>query len=343
MATITLTITVEDIDATIALFDKLKIYRSTAGVGGPFVELTTVPTRPDLVAGQSVYEYVDGAGDPAYFYKTSYFNSVSSSESSLSDAIQGNVDPLIIDVDDLRNEGLTISAGSPEEDRALELIKTFQSWVEQLTGTWFIPRQITLELDGRGTKLLQLSQPIISVTNLWINGEFATASALVDGTDFVAYTRRGGEEGRDDRRNPRIKLISDDTSVFSGTGPLRRRTSIFEIGEQNQRIEGTFGFVDPDGCVPPPLKYALKKLVIRAWPKLGLGGGGGGGFPGGPIIEEETDRHRRKYADPFAGTKLHSKTGDLEVDMILSGFKRPLVVRGPRTLFGRNRARGSLP
>ena len=84
MATIQVRVTVDDIDDTISIFDQIKVYRSVTGADGVYSELTGPGTRPVLVAGQSVYEYVDVTGDPTYYYKTSFFNSVSSAESSLS-------------------------------------------------------------------------------------------------------------------------------------------------------------------------------------------------------------------------------------------------------------------
>jgi hypothetical protein len=333
MATIRVTITVEDITDTMLLFDKIKVYRSTTGEGGAYVEITGVATRIDLVAGKSVYEYVDGAGDPEYWYKSSYFNSVSSTESSLSAAIQGSEDPLYIDVDDLRAEGLTIAAGSADEVRALERIAMWQQWIENQTGLFFIPRQIVMELDGYGTNLLQLAIPIISVTSLYVNADFDTALAAAD---FVAYTGRGGEDGRDDRKNPRVKLVTGEQSIFAGTGAVGRTNAVFEIGEKNQRIDGSFGYVEPGGCTPGPIKYALKKLVIKTFAPLALTGGGS--FPAGPMIEEETDRHRRKWSDPFVGSKAWSKSGDMEVDFILAMYRRPIATKGPRTMHGRGRS-----
>lgn len=334
MATIRLTIVVDDIDDTITLFDQIKVYRSVVGIGGPFTELTGVGTRIDLIAGQSVYEFVDVSGDPTYYYKSSYFNITSSAESSLSEARLGSVDPLYIDVDDLRAEGLTIVDGSPEEARALELIKTYQEIVDAITRQFFIPRQIVLDLDGSGTSLLQLSIPIISVAALYVNDDFVNA---VDVEDYFAYTGRGGEDGRDDRRNPRIKLVTAEQSIFSGVGPVGRSGNVFAVGEKNQRVDGTFGFVDSDGCTPLPIKLAMKRLVIRAY-KNPLGTAGANP-PAGAAIEEETDRHRKRWADPSVGTKMWAVTGtgDAEVDLILSRYKGPLIVKGPRTMHGRNR------
>lgn len=342
MATIRLRIIVDDIDDTIAIFDQIKVYRSTTGVAGVYTELTGLGTRIPLVAGQSVYEYVDISGDPTYYYKSSFFNSVSSAESSLSDPRLGESDPYYITVDDLRAEGLNIpdtTPTSPEEKRALELIKTYQAIVDSITGQFFVPRQFDLDVDGRGVSLLQLPYPIVSVTELFVNDDFV---APHDPNGYVVYDGRGGDE-RDDRRNPRIKFVSSEQSIFAGTGPVGRTGSVFAIGEKNQRVRGTFGFIEPAGscsCTPYPIKYAMKRLVTRAYNNPL--GNAGSNPPAGAAIEEETDRHRKRWADPSVGSKMWAVTGtgDVEVDLILARYKRPIVVKGPRTMHGRNRWSG---
>lgn len=89
MAFIKLTIQVTNIEAVLAQFDKIKVYRSTVGEAGPYSEITTSSTRVSLVTGTTVYSFTDTAGDEAYFYRTSYFNSTTLVESSLSDPQQG--------------------------------------------------------------------------------------------------------------------------------------------------------------------------------------------------------------------------------------------------------------
>lgn len=328
MAVIKLTITVDDISAALATFDKIKVYRSTTVEAGPYSEITGVGTRIDLVAGTSVYFYDDVAGAGAYFYKVSYFHSTTLLESSLSAAIQGDVDPLYVSIQDMRDEGVPTTIS---DDTLLERIRIYQRVIESITRQWFVPREVTWEFDGNGTTLAQFPVPIISVTALYVNDDFSTA--LVEGTDFELYDGRG-ESTRDDRRNPRIKLITGETSIFAGTGSVRNRGTVFEVGEKNCRVEGTFGFVEADGCVPAPISYALKKLVVRSARPLWSSGGVA---VAGPIIEEETDRHRRKYSDPALSTKAWSPTGtgDREVDAILAMYRAPFAMGAPRTTFRR--------
>jgi hypothetical protein len=329
MATIKVTITVGKLTNVLTLFDEIKVYRSVTGEAGPYVEITGPGTRIALAAGQTVYVYDDTAGDPAYWYKTSYYNSVSTLESSLSEAIRGDASTLYVDVDDIRGEGVLVSVA--DDDRVLELISTWQQFIERETRNWFRPRELDWYLDGNGTTLLQLPVPIISVSGLYVNDDFVTPLE----TDAYRVYNGRGEEGRDDRRNPRIKLATGDTSIFAGTGPVRRDSiTTFEVGEKNQRVVGSFGYVEPDGSVPGPIRYALKKLVVRsARPLAGSGGGGAG--PAGPVIEEETDRHRKRWADPFVSSKAWSVSGDPEVDQILAAYRAPLAMRAPRTLYRR--------
>lgn len=329
MATIKLTITVEQLANVLSLFDVIKIYRSTAGVGGPYSEITSLGTRVNLATGVTVYQYDDTAGDPAYYYKTSYFNETNLLESSLSDPIQGSQQGTYISIQDVRDEGVTVAKAS--DAKVLALIETYQALIERITRQWFVARQMTWDFDGNGSSLAQFPVPIISVTALYANDDFVNA---VDASQFKAYTGRG-ENGPDDRKNPKIRLVTGEEDFFAGTGSVQYTRFVFRIGEKNCRLVGSFGYVEPDGSVPAPITYALKKLVVAK----AMGGpmAGMGAFPGGPLVEEETDRHRRRYADPYVGSKAFpvSGTGDQEVDLIISAYRAPIVVKTQRTAFRR--------
>jgi hypothetical protein len=96
MATIFVTVVVSDIAAVLSVpFDRIKVYRSTTGEGGVYAEITDASTRIPLAAGKQIYEYIDSAGDETYYYKTSYYNSSTTAESSLSDAVLGESDPAL--------------------------------------------------------------------------------------------------------------------------------------------------------------------------------------------------------------------------------------------------------
>lgn len=138
MATIKVKAVVSNLSNVMLVFDQIKVYRSTTGSIGPFIEITGAGTRPALVAGQIVYEFIDLTGDPTYWYQTSYWNSVTSQESRASDAQQGEGTSAldVISVDELKTNylfglDLTDDAGNPYPDTLYEFfIKSALSWLE---------------------------------------------------------------------------------------------------------------------------------------------------------------------------------------------------------------------
>jgi len=138
MAVITIKIVVSGIDSVMAVFDRIKVYRSITGITGSYVEITDPSTRIALDANTLIYEYVDQAGDPDYYYKSSYYNSTTTQESSLSDAQRGEGDSAldIISVDELKTNylfglDLTDDSGTEYPDSLYEFfIKSAVSWLE---------------------------------------------------------------------------------------------------------------------------------------------------------------------------------------------------------------------
>lgn len=138
MAVITLKIVVGNIDRVMEVFDQIKVYRSTTGLTGTYSEITGAGTRLALVSDTTIYEYTDTSGDADYYYKTSYYHSTSSLESSLSDGQQGEGDPAldIITVAELQTNYLfgldmTDDAGTAFPDSLYEwFIKSAVSWIE---------------------------------------------------------------------------------------------------------------------------------------------------------------------------------------------------------------------
>lgn len=153
MAVINVKIVVYDLDNVMSVFDRIKVYRSTTGLTGSYTEITTPATRILLDANTTVYEFVDTAGDPSYYYKSSYFNALSSLESSLSDAVQGEGDPAldIISVAELQTNylfglDLTDDSGNPFPDSLYEwFIKSAVSWLEHRLDLPLRPKIITEE------------------------------------------------------------------------------------------------------------------------------------------------------------------------------------------------------
>jgi len=142
MDPVVVTVVVEDIGNVLNFFDKIKIYRSTDstnGTDGTFTEVTTAATRPTLLVGKKIYEFVDPNGAETYWYRSSYFNSGMSAESSQSDAVQGDSEPAlsILTPQELKDFylfglDLTNDAGEPFPDTLYRFyIRYAVDWLEK--------------------------------------------------------------------------------------------------------------------------------------------------------------------------------------------------------------------
>ena len=178
MATvIKLQIQVAKLDNVLTKFNQIKVYRSTTGISGTYVELTNAATRIALVQGQTVYEFDDTAGEITYWYKTSYFHSGTALESSQSEPRLGD-DPAtatIMSVSDLKaiylfGLDLTNDAGEPFPDLLFEwAIRWAINWVEHRLDIKIRPTQLTERYDYYRTEyqywsIVDLREaPVISV------------------------------------------------------------------------------------------------------------------------------------------------------------------------------------
>lgn len=321
MPTIKVRFYVEELDNVMTKYDQIKVYRSDTE-DGTYVEITTPATRIALVADQAQYEYIDTtAVTGEEWYKTAYFDSVSSLESGLSGAIQGTDRGLYCTLQDIRDEGVTVT--ELDDDRALILLWGWQLWFEDKTGLVFKPTSAELELDGDGSRMLLLPMPIIECDELYVNDDFTTP---VSADRYVVYNKRGPIQ--DDRRNPHIMLkrTTGSGSIFTTSGSAGR----FAIGDRNQKVVGTFGYVEDDGSVPYGVKQAIKILVIMT--KEYLPDGDIDQMAIGRRIEEVTDRHRIEFADLFNRLKTWGPTGITMVDDALRKYRAPMRIGAPRTM-----------
>lgn len=76
-------ILVSELSTVLVSYDQIKIYRSN-DENGTFTEITDASTRINLNSLDSEYEYTDSTGASTDWYKSSYFNSISSVESAQS-------------------------------------------------------------------------------------------------------------------------------------------------------------------------------------------------------------------------------------------------------------------
>jgi hypothetical protein len=222
-----------------------------------------------------------------------------------------------------RDEGVpdTIENGA-----LLAALKRQSEFIDRATGQWFESRALALTLDGNQSSTLMLPVPIIKLEALYINSDFTNK---LDPSLYVVYDRR--DAMRDDRRNPMIKLGGNRMTIFDSPG--FRLGTLFIQGTQNQRLEGTFGFVEPDGTTPDLIKRAVLKLAIKQLQPSSTGTlwdevAAGAGFQG-TVTSETTDGHSIaynafQYKPMRAG--LNGYTNDAEVDAIIALFKAPIKI-----------------
>ena len=314
MAAIKLRFFVDELSNVLLQYDQIKVYRSIVDQTGPYVEITGPGTRIDLISTETLYEYIDAVGDPNYWYRFSYYNSATFAEGSMSSPIQGSDPGLYVNIIDIRNEG--IDEFELSDARAISLSAGWQQWFNHRTGQFFIPRELDFKIDGDGSRVLWLPFPVIELTALYIN-ESTTA---LDPTSYTVYNRYFPQ---DDRKNPRIKLKGQTSSIYGYSGNL------FSVGDQNQRLVGTFGYVEEDGSTPHLVKREILTLINAT--KENMGDGEIDVLKSGRIIEEVTDRHRVRYADLWDKLKSWQPTGLTEVDEALRIYRRPVHVGAPRS------------
>lgn len=243
MSAIKLRISVAEISNVLTVYDTIKIYRSTDGISGTYSEITGPATRVVLVAGVSLYEYIDTDGDSEYWYKYAYFNTSDLSESATSDPIQGeDSGGLYCSVQQLRDSGITVAMMS--DLSALETIREQGAFIEEVTRRFFEPRQRTFSFDGSGHDILFIGaeQPIIELeaANI-VSGKFAWRNTTeIDVSDIDVYNRhlREGRIRPDDRDCPMLRLgfFQDDLHPgISGQWPY---------GELNIEITGWWGYTE---------------------------------------------------------------------------------------------------
>lgn len=230
-------------------------------------------------------------------------------------------------VQDLRDEGVPDTGPSAvTDDRLTKLILQASRQVDKFTNRFFNPRTLSFTLDGRGKPSIHLDQPIISVTRVEIE------DSGIDLGSIVTYNRHITQSllEPDDRENPRIEIVqplSDELLFKIGL-------KVFPRGQLNVRIEGIFGYTDPDGsavgATPFDICEAVKLIVIRNLP-LKFGGDAQEAANEFRITELRTRDQSIKYANPFSTGAGYQGPGpffgDMAIDRLLLAYKAPPRMR----------------
>lgn len=226
-----------------------------------------------------------------------------------------------ITIQQIRDAGIPITeADDPTVQASIDL---WMDQVDRWTGQWFNARQYTITIEGRNSNLIAIGIPIIEVTRIQLN-HFLPRDAGEIFNDLSNFQIFVGRAWPDDRRNPRITIVANRSSIFGNFGRAFVRGLFTDI-------DGTYGFIEIDGTTPKPIQRAMTKLVLRDLKNPLLGQVSGGGLITGSKKREETDLHEIEFYQPSeeqANSSVKSLTGDSEVDKILAYYRKPISIGG---------------
>jgi len=223
---------------------------------------------------------------------------------------------------ELRAEGL--SAVTVADAWMLELLIYAQQLIDRLCKQPFRPVYQTFKMDGTGSPRLHFPVPIIGID--YIKANFS--SQELDADSYHAYASPINRKGpiwlqADHRRNPKIEMVATP-SIYSGGRP--GYPGYFGEGAANQDIGGVFGFLEPDGTTPGPIRRATMAMVFGMASRLTTGSTSSASSPG-PLKRLRVDRHEQEW-DTLSSTVGLSDALALtpEVEQIIKNYRAPISI-----------------
>lgn len=235
-------------------------------------------------------------------------------------------------VSDFRREDVCEEGASTV--RLLRLIAEQSQEIERWTRRWFEPRLLEIQVDGTGQNTLLLGQPIIALSSVKIVDQ--PIAVDFDSDELRVYNRHlTGMLDPDDRVSPRISLpllrwpyeLGGTWSGLFSSSPSIRRS--FPAYEQNVRVEGIFGYTDPDGThlgkTPDAIRRATMLLVQRRLPSLADTDAAFDAQEGHRVKRIKTRDQEIEYDQRLVAGTL-AITGDPTIDRLLTPFMSALRV-----------------
>lgn len=211
-----------------------------------------------------------------------------------------------------------LHADSMPRRRGEGLVRDAMARIDLDTGQFFNRRTGKFELEGNNSPLLHLMVPIIEVTQLLING---TDLELFEGEDYDFIAYKGRAEPQDDRRNPKIKLNVRNDSIFSGVFTNR----VF-LKDTRTTVEGSFGYLEPDGSTPRLIQKAVKRLVVRDLENPTASDAASSSRGG--LRRLKVDLHEKEFFELRNTSNAFQPSDDQEYNHIVAHFRRPLIASG---------------
>ncbi len=201
-------------------------------------------------------------------------------------------------VADLRAEGVAPEMATDE--RLAGTLAEASAVIDRVTGWFFEPRTMSLQLDGRGTPAMEPPVPPIRIDRVSVGGvPFELGEFDVEGAPvqpwFVA---------------PSLRL---------------KRGICFPRAVGNVLVEGVWGYTEADGTemgrTPFPIRRATMLLALTLIPRIGDGDGGAEVRNRWRLVEERTRDQSYRLAP--VDQLVEPMTGDAVVDQLVARYRRP--------------------
>jgi hypothetical protein len=269
------------------------------------------------------YYYTENTGDPERTERE-YFDVVDSISPTVAT-------PNYCSPSDLKDEGVC----GKTDAYLLGRIELASRFIEKVTGRFFEPRFLELNVDGLGSAILPFSMPIIGVEEIaYETSPYQPSSEQVDDEFFRVYSRHlsQGLTQPDDRNDPRIELFRYSDEIITGTPYALSGRLIFPLGQQNIIVKGVFGYTDANGRsaggTPVPICHVCKLLVMRELSQMASLAARDDAFKRFRIKSEKTKDQSYTLDSLAASGRLGKFTGDPDIDTLLAGYIRPPAMRG---------------
>lgn len=295
---------------------------------GRYVAAYTVDANADPGAYRVRWRITERTGDP-FTYSDTWYQVIPSTDPLVNSYAQ---------IHDLRCEGVP---GTFSLERMASALERAARFVDDITRRRFVAEYKTINVDGAGSPILLLREPIVMIEDVVFNTTtFVRQEVRVSSADLRVYNRHIRENmlNPDDRDAPRVELLHSRKYGTASDGYVDGypRGYVpsgggygFQDQQQNMQVIGVFGYTEYDGSsmgrTPLAIREVTLRLAMRNLRPLWRTASKGGGGPAGPITMEKTRDQTVQYANTSgSGAATEAAfTGDWEIDSILSMYMAP--------------------
>ena len=212
-------------------------------------------------------------------------------------------------IEQLRHQDSQLEDEQAYSDTVLnDAITHASQLLDRWTGRRFVPTRQTFFLDGSGSRMLPLPQPLLHLEGLqplfggdatpWVTSACARSRA----TSSTQTLPPGSDGQARDWDNPCLIV------------GMR-----LPAGQRNIVVHGLFGTTDEEGNPPAAVVRTTARLAAR-----NLLSNACNGPPPGPLVSETTDGHSYQLA--LSGAAQNACfSGDPDIDAVVQAFQRPMA------------------